>query len=309
MDSFLRPWCVLLLASGRTLEVPAAVRRQEPQATKVPAAYGVDRHLPALPAADDFALRVRAWARSVHAVRDDAAERDITPGDIAETWRTDQARASAWLEQVADEALREWLGEVLCDSVHSGRWKPSSKDRGRDGFWRASSLELQDMRVHQMSVLVWSTPEKINAADRIFADYLDDRGAKFKSVRELADQRHRARDGADELRAYQAELTLGLPWPFGQLRYVCAYVDRFGEDGEIASEFYDTGRVFRGFRHFRYFRGRNCLLPLRNSAGDVVATAAVTAFAMDVDNVPDGTGDHLKAMQQGLGNLKLRAER
>ncbi len=264
--------------------------------------FDPDRLLPGLAGGEDSPGLVAGWCRETYQVEDaNGTPQRIVLGDLLELHQRDAVRAQEWRRRLPAGNLRDWLDEVLSDAVHADDWSPRGRNHENDSFYYFGSHRQAGYTIHKMSVLIWSDPATINARDRKFSTYTSHVGSKYRHVRETKSARKRASDGR---RGYKVDYQVNLPVPFADLRYVCAFVDHERADGTIISDYFDTGEQFKKYKRFNVFAGRDSLFPIRNGSGAIVATAVVTAFAMDVAWVPDGEGDCVESMQQGLGNMK-----
>jgi len=218
-------------------------------------------------------------------------------------------RPELW--QAAGWALEQLLVE---SRVLSDRWDPED-DRDDDGFLvvrprdlsasgRAPWKKIGDARAVQVATLIHADLVAIKAAENDFRTWPDRVGANYESIAPLEDSYLRGEDPEGRpFAALELDFRCDLPFPFSTYDCQLRMLHRLDEDGFLVSDVMTPGG------DFHWLAGHDVFLPVLKSDGRWVAMLCVRVFGCDLRGVPDSLSHHEAGAREGIGNMKLEAER
>lgn len=254
---------------------------------------------------DDFVAAMRALASEP---LDEGGSRlgDLLALDVGER----AARLEALVDDERSGVLRQLL---LDDELFAADWSPK-EDGDRDGIAFGEAWELErdgevewragkDLRIEQAAILVRAGLDAIKAAENDYRLYPRNVGASYEAIQPVADSYFRGTDprGA-EFAVHRIDFRSPLPFPFPSYECDLHVLSRTSR-GEVVTD------IFSPSDDFHYMLGRDVLVPVEDSSGEVVAVMCVRQFGFDLVGVPDGPGNRREAVRSSLGNLRRNAER
>jgi hypothetical protein len=224
--------------------------------------------------------------------------------------RLERERPDVW--SAAGWALSQLLSE---GRVQSERWDPED-DRDDDGFLivrpRDLALSAQapwkdvegSTKAVQVATLIHADLVAIKAAENDFRTWPGRVGANYESIRPVQGSYLRGEDPEGQpFAALRLQFRCDIPFPFGHYDCDLRMLHRLDENGHLVSD------VLSRSDDFYWLAGHDLFLPVLDGQGEWVSMLCVRTFGCDLRGVPDSNDHHEAGAREGVGNMKLEAEK
>ena len=211
---------------------------------------------------------------------------------------------------------------VRNDFLYSENWTPwedeSSKGRENDGilfipYWKIKenknrslhwNKDLDQFKVYQGGVFMYSSLQKIKAVERHYQDYPKHIGMGYLEVFPLENSYMKGVDPrGNEFNGLEVYFRQDLPFPYESSKFTMKYFDFYNEDGYYISDYYSLDR-----NDLNWMAGRDTFFNVRTLSGNFVGWLIATELGYDIKNLPERDQDRVVSIKGAWGNIKLISE-